>query len=68
MAHFSWIGRSIRKSILKPFFFHNSYSSYCRFGVYYYTEERQEVQDRLWDEVMDEFAFAHVEKIMKSMN
>ncbi|KAI6765888.1 hypothetical protein HG530_006958 [Fusarium avenaceum] len=37
------------------------------FGVYYYTEERQEVQNRLWDEVMDEFAFAHVEKIIKSM-
>jgi hypothetical protein len=36
--------------------------------VYYYTEGRPEVQDRLWDEVMDEFAFAHVENVIKSMS
>ncbi|KAG5657684.1 hypothetical protein KAF25_007717 [Fusarium avenaceum] len=38
------------------------------FGVYFYTEERQEVQNRLWDEVMDEFAFAHVGEIVKTIS
>ncbi|KAI7758894.1 hypothetical protein LZL87_009889 [Fusarium oxysporum] len=30
----------------------------CPFGSYYYTEEGKSVQDRIWREVMDEFAFA----------
>ncbi|KAF5684551.1 WW domain-containing protein [Fusarium circinatum] len=37
------------------------------FGFYYYTEEGKSVQDRIWREVMDEFAFAHMEEIIRSL-
>ncbi|KAF5648949.1 WW domain protein [Fusarium sp. NRRL 52700] len=37
------------------------------FGFYYYTEEGKSVQDRIWREIMDEFAFAHMEEIIHSL-
>ncbi|KAM0219075.1 hypothetical protein ACHAQD_006591 [Fusarium lateritium] len=37
------------------------------FGVYYYIQGRQEVQDRLWYEVMDEFSFAQAETVISLM-
>ncbi|KAF5592393.1 WW domain-containing protein [Fusarium pseudocircinatum] len=37
------------------------------FGSYYYTEEGKSVQDRIWREVMDEFAFANMEEIIRSL-
>ncbi|KAG7409141.1 Short-chain dehydrogenase/reductase tropG [Fusarium oxysporum f. sp. rapae] len=39
----------------------------CPFGSYYYTEEGKSVQDRIWREVMDEFAFAGMEEIIGSL-
>ncbi|KAF4419914.1 WW domain-containing oxidoreductase [Fusarium acutatum] len=38
-----------------------------RFGLYYYTEEGKSIQDRIWREVMDEFAFARMEEILRSL-
>ncbi|KAF4954330.1 hypothetical protein FGADI_5353 [Fusarium gaditjirri] len=37
------------------------------FGSYYYTEEGKRVQDRIWREVMDEFAFGHMEEIIRAL-
>ncbi|KAF4456699.1 hypothetical protein F53441_1255 [Fusarium austroafricanum] len=37
------------------------------FGAYYYSEGRQELQDRIWNEVMDEFAFANMQGMIESM-
>ncbi|KAF4342077.1 WW domain protein [Fusarium beomiforme] len=37
------------------------------FGVFYYTAEGKKAQEKLWREVMDEFDFAHLEEIIKSM-
>ncbi|KAI1037714.1 hypothetical protein LB503_009620 [Fusarium chuoi] len=37
------------------------------FGSYYYTEEGKSIQDRIWREVMDEFAFANMEDIIRSL-
>ncbi|RGP77829.1 hypothetical protein FLONG3_4005 [Fusarium longipes] len=37
------------------------------FGKYYYSAEREDVQDRLWKEMMDEFEFANMEWIINSM-
>ncbi|KAF5591053.1 WW domain-containing protein [Fusarium pseudoanthophilum] len=36
-------------------------------GSYYYTEEGKSVQDRIWREVMDEFAFARMEETIRSL-
>ncbi|KAF5566231.1 WW domain-containing protein [Fusarium napiforme] len=36
-------------------------------GSYYYTEEGKTVQDRIWREVMDEFAVARMEEIIRSL-
>ncbi|EXL98296.1 hypothetical protein FOIG_09847 [Fusarium odoratissimum NRRL 54006] len=39
----------------------------CPFGSYYYSEEGKSVQDRIWMEVMDEFAFGRIEEIIGSL-
>ncbi|KAF5722707.1 WW domain-containing protein [Fusarium mundagurra] len=37
------------------------------FGLYYYTEEGKTVQDRIWREMIDEFAFARMEETIRSL-
>ncbi|KAJ4138802.1 hypothetical protein NW768_002675 [Fusarium equiseti] len=60
----------IDAAVLKGDETHGSYIMDWRiypFGKYYYNEERRDVQDRLWKEMMDEFEFAHMEGIINSM-